>query len=179
MYIFYAPYVVCTVCCSRSSGANLGGYRCGQVCARVEEKGEKRRRINLTRARSLNRWISPWCCLILSAVPRPLITQSPSPPHPLQISYLPSPANESRLLKERNSRAESAAIILFRDGGDTIDSDLVRTRLGAETPESDSAGFLNANHVILAGLVRETILLVVVEEEIESSAVRKSYKIAS
>jgi len=92
---------------------------------------------------------------------------------------LPSPANESRLLKERNSRAESAAIILFRDGGDTIDSDLVRTRLGAETPESDSAGFLNANHVILAGLVRETILLVVVEEEIESSAVRKSYKIAS
>ena len=169
MYIFHAPYVVCTYCMlqpikRRESGGG-GATDAAKYVRRIEEKGEKGEPNLHALARSTGGY-HRGCCLILSAVPRPFDHSSP---HRRLIRsefhILPSPAmnqgcSKSALVEQRVPRlsfsgtaATASTVTLFV------------LAFGAETPESDGAGFLDANHVILAGLVRETILLVVVEED--------------
>jgi len=92
----------------RESGGG-GATDAAKYVRRIEEKGEKGEPNLHALARSTGGY-HRGCCLILSAVPRPFDHSSP---HRRLIRsefhILPSPA----LLKERTSRAESAAVIRF------------------------------------------------------------------
>jgi len=162
MYVLY----VAADQAARIWGGGGGATDVAKYVRRIEEKGEKEGESNLhALARSTDGY-HRGCCLILSAVPRPFDHSSP---HRRLIRsefhILPSPAmnqgcSKSALVEQRVPRlsfsgtaATASTVTLFV------------LAFGAETPESDGAGFLDANHVILAGLVRETILLVVVEED--------------
>ena len=93
-------------------------------------------------------------------------SDSPSQPPNLQ-----DPS--SSLLEQRYRLTKVGHVVFPFHDARTINSDHVRTRLGAQCPEVDLATALNADHVELTALGSEARLPVVVEKAIQASAIDK------
>lgn len=68
--------------------------------------------------------------------------------------------------EKSHSSAEVVAVVAVKSNGVVVDSEHVNASLGTDTKEVDVLRVLNVNHVVLAVVLANTLLIIVIEEAV-------------